>query len=333
MAAQEARPQPRRHPRQDGARHLRRRVRRRHPRPSHGRRVRHHEGALARGRLRAQWHTHRTTHHLQAPGDLEHPRRPHRQEPAADAGGDPPAASANRCVRARRQRLQRPDRPPSRRRRQAQRPQRPQLPQLPQLRRHRPPADQGFDCPLAKADCAVCGIGANHLDKHCLAQCQREILSSISEHVKARILRRREIFFAMKKETGAVGPSPPSSRRTPTKPSSPRGSPTRRAAMTKTTRRRSASTSGLVTSRSCQRAITSSRLSSRNRPDGATTLLVVLARAARRSSLARLDLASPTQQGAPSCTARKLCVLARRGAEIAQQRSRTLAAEGRYHLA
>ena len=25
---------------------------------------------------------------------------------------------------------------------------------------------QGFDCPLAKADCAVCGIGAGHLDKH-----------------------------------------------------------------------------------------------------------------------------------------------------------------------
>ena len=68
---------------------------------------------------------------------------------------------------------------------------------------------QGFDCPLAKADCVVCGIGAGHIDKHCLAQSHREIPSSISEHVKERILKRRAIYVA-KKETGAVAAHLPS---------------------------------------------------------------------------------------------------------------------------
>jgi hypothetical protein len=36
---------------------------------------------------------------------------------------------------------------------------------------------KGFECPDDKADCVVCGVGAGHLDKHCLSQCDRDIAS------------------------------------------------------------------------------------------------------------------------------------------------------------
>ena len=68
---------------------------------------------------------------------------------------------------------------------------------------------KGFECPKDKADCVVCGVGAGHLNKHCLSQCDRDIPDSIPERVKAKILQRRTAFFA-KKETAAVALGVPS---------------------------------------------------------------------------------------------------------------------------
>ena len=68
---------------------------------------------------------------------------------------------------------------------------------------------KGFECTKDKADCVVCGVGAGHLDKHCLSQCDRDIPGSIPERVKAKILQRRTAFFA-KKETAAVALGIPS---------------------------------------------------------------------------------------------------------------------------
>ena len=45
---------------------------------------------------------------------------------------------------------------------------------------------KGFECTKEKADCVVCGVGAGHLDKHCLSQCDRDIPESIPERVKAK---------------------------------------------------------------------------------------------------------------------------------------------------
>ena len=55
-----------------------------------------------------------------------------------------------------------------------------------------------LDCPEAKSDCDICGVGIGHANRFCLAQTKRAIPSSIPEAVKKKILAKREAFFASK---------------------------------------------------------------------------------------------------------------------------------------
>ena len=63
---------------------------------------------------------------------------------------------------------------------------------------------EGRECDQPKSNCSICGLAAGHLDKHCLAQCDRAISDSLPAAAKAKILERRKLFKASRGSATSV---------------------------------------------------------------------------------------------------------------------------------